>query len=37
VHRKPDVDGQNQLPKIIAKVKFDDGIEEISPQAKAAA
>ena len=27
----------NQLPKIIAKVKFDDGIEEISPQAKAAA
>ncbi len=31
------LDGQNQLPKIMANVKFDDGIEESSPQAKAAA
>jgi putative transposase len=31
------LDGQNQLPKIIANVKFKDGIEASSPQAKAAA
>jgi Transposase, Mutator family len=31
------LDGQNQLPKIMANVKFDDGIEASSPQAKAAA
>jgi putative transposase len=31
------LDGQNQLPKLIANVKFDDGIEASSPQAKAAA
>ena len=29
--------GQNQLPKLIANVKFKDGIEASSPQAKAAA
>ena len=31
------LDGQNQVPKIMANVKFDDGIEASSPQAKAAA
>ncbi len=31
------LDGQNQLQKIIANVKFEDGIEASSPQAKAAA
>ena len=31
------LDGQNQLRKIIANVKFEDGVEASSPQAKAAA
>jgi transposase-like protein len=31
------LDGQNEVPKIMANVKFDDGIEASSPQAKAAA
>jgi putative transposase len=31
------LDGQNMLPKLVANVKFKDGIEASSPQAKAAA
>jgi putative transposase len=31
------LDGQNQLRKIIANVKFEDGIEANSPQTTAAA
>ena len=31
------LDGHNQLPKLIAGVKFTDGIEAIPPQAQAAA
>jgi putative transposase len=31
------LDGQNQLRKIIANVRFEDGIEASSPQAKAVA
>ncbi len=31
------LDGQNLLPKLIANVKFKDGIEANTPQAKAAA
>ena len=30
------LDGQNMLPKLVANVKFKDGIEANSPQAKAA-
>jgi hypothetical protein len=30
------LDGQNLLPKLIANVKFKDGIESSLPQAKAA-
>jgi hypothetical protein len=31
------LDGQNMLPKLIANVKFKDGIEASLPQAEAAA